>query len=198
MEIPVQSAACDRTVAKEARPTNVPRIGEPIVFEALFRELAPYILRVLPRMGVAPSDLDDVAQDIFLAVHRGLPAFEGRSSVKTWVYGICIRACSNYRQRAHRRREHLVAETPALDDARSPERALLASRALSGLDGALAALPEPQRAVFVLFEIEQLAINEIAAAMVCSKFTAYARLYAARATILKAMRGHAPEAGDEV
>src|SRR5262245_10076008 len=101
--------------------------GEHARFHALFHELAPYVLRVLPRMGVAERDLDDVLQEVFLAVFRGLPAFEGRSSERTWVYGICIRTCSNYRQRAHRRRERLPGELPEATDARTPERVAHAS-----------------------------------------------------------------------
>jgi RNA polymerase sigma-70 factor (ECF subfamily) len=165
-------------------------------FEAIFRELAPYVLRVLPRMGVAEADLDDVAQEVFLAVHRGLPGFERRSSVRTWVYGICMRTCSNYRQRAHRRHERLESVPPAGEDARDPERALSAGRALTKLDAALARLPEAQRAVFVLFEIEQLAITEIAAALDCSKFTIYARLYAARSAVRAALGTSAREVAD--
>jgi RNA polymerase sigma-70 factor, ECF subfamily len=170
--------------------------GEPLEFERLFRELAPYVLRVLPRMGVAPVDVDDVAQEVFLAVHRGLPGFEQRSSARTWVYGICIRACSNYRQRAHRRREQLVGAPPDSGDSQSPERVLAARRALTALDAALLRLPEVQRAVFVLFEIEQLAITEIAEALACSKFTVYARLYAARRAVAAGMQEHATKGGD--
>jgi RNA polymerase sigma-70 factor (ECF subfamily) len=189
------AAAGIRSDAYRASDSNEPgeprrpvAVGAPADgFEQLFRELAPYVLRVLPRMGVASSDLDDVAQEVFLAVHRGLPAFEGRSSAKTWVYGICIRACSNYRQRAHRRHERLIATPGEVGDTRTPERALASTRALAALDGALAQLPEAQRAVFVLFEIEQLAIAEIADALAISKFTAYARLYAARRAVRAAM-----------
>jgi RNA polymerase sigma-70 factor (ECF subfamily) len=170
--------------------------GGSLAFDSLFRELAPYVLRVLPRMGVAAADLDDVAQDVFLAVHRGLPGFEGRSSAKTWVYGICIRACSNYRQRAHRRREQLVATVPETGDAHSPERSVAASHALATLDAVLCGLPEPQRAVFVLFEIEQLAVTEIAEALGCSKFTVYARLYAARRAVAAGMHAHASRGGE--
>jgi RNA polymerase sigma-70 factor (ECF subfamily) len=165
-------------------------------FAAIFQELAPYVLRVLPRMGVAASDVDDVAQEVFLAVHRGLPGFEGRSSVRTWVYGICVRTCSNYRQRAHRRHERLEAAPQPDGDARDPERALSTGRALAKLDAALAQLPEAQRAVFVLFEIEQLAISEIAVALDCSKFTLYARLYAARRAVRAALGASAQEVAD--
>lgn len=178
----------DGGVDPRARPAAGDERSDAARFEAVFREFAPYVLRVLPRMGIAAADLDDVAQEVFLAVHRGLPGFDGRSSLRTWVYGICVRTCGNYRARAHRRHERVQASPPdAGHDAQSPERALETSRALFRLDAALARLPQAQRAAFVLFEIEQLAITEIAQALDCSKFTIYARLYAARRAVRAAM-----------
>jgi RNA polymerase sigma-70 factor (ECF subfamily) len=165
-------------------------------FEAIFREFAPYVVRVLPRMGVAASDLDDVMQDVFVAIHRALPQFEARSSLKSWVYGICIRTCSNYRQRAHRRRERLSGSVPEVAITTDPEQSLMARRALERLDVALAQLPQPQRAAFVLYEIEELSIQEIAAALDCSKFTIYARLYAARRAVSAALRDAKGEGHD--
>jgi RNA polymerase sigma-70 factor (ECF subfamily) len=144
-------------------------------------------------MGVAEADVDDVLQEVFLAVHRGLPGFQGRSSDRTWVYGICLRTCSNYRQRAHRRRERLVAVSPERGDTRTPERALGTRDALQRLDAALGELSEVQRAAFVLYEIEGLSVLEVAQAAGCSKFTVYARLYAARRRVRRAL---ADEMGD--
>jgi RNA polymerase sigma-70 factor (ECF subfamily) len=158
-------------------------------FDQLFHEYAPYVMRVLPRMGVAERDLDDVLQEVFFAVFRALPGFEGRSSVRTWVYGICIRTCSNYRQRAYHRREQ-IGPAPAARHAheQTPERALDNRGALARLDGALARLAPAEREAFVLFEIEQLTVLEIAEALGCSKFTVYTRLYRARRAVLAAMK----------
>lgn len=169
-------------------------------FERLFRAYAPYVQRVMPRMGVAHADLDDATQEVFLAVHRGLAGFEQRSSERTWIYGICIRVCSNYRRRAHRRREQLDAAPPEPQDPKHPERALLAQAALARLDRALRALPEAQRAVFVLHEVEQLDVKEIAEALDCSKFTVYARLKTAHRRVRAYMADddHDDERGREV
>jgi RNA polymerase sigma-70 factor (ECF subfamily) len=164
-------------------------------FERVFREFAPYVLRVLPRLGVAQRDLDDVAQEVFWAVHRGLPGFEGRSTVKTWLYGICIRICANYRARAHRRHEQLVAQPDEVLDTHTAVHALESRRALAALDAVLAALPDLQRAVFVLHEVEALAVSEIAQVFECSKFTIYARLYAARRTVQNRMAEYGQDYG---
>lgn len=182
--LPEAGAARALQPAREARAV-------PHRFEQMYADFSPYVMRVLPRMGVAGADLDDVTQEVFLAVHRGLPMFEGRSREKTWVYGICMRVCSNYRKRAHRRHEDRRAEPPELLDAGTPECRLQTSRALSRLDATLARLPDIQRAVFVLHEIEALAVTEIAEALGCSKFTVYARLYAAQRAVRVGMRDHA-------
>ncbi len=160
--------------------------GRELRFEQVFAEHAPYVLRVMPRLGVSAADVDDVAQEVFLAVHHGLAEFEGRSRLRTWIYGICLRVAGNYRRRAHRRREvrGLEIEVPidavqgdGIDRARSRE--LLAA----GLD----ALSERKREVFVLYEIEELSMAEVAQAVDCPLFTAYARLYAARREMKQAI-----------
>lgn len=185
-------------VAASAPATSAPEASSALQasaqaseFDRVFREFAGYVLRVLPRLGVAERDRDDVAQEVFLAVYRGLPTFEGRSTLKTWLYGICIRTCSNYRARAHRRHEELVAENAAATSAHTPGHALEQRRALAALDAALARLPEAQRVVFVLHEIEALSVGEIAEVFACSKFTIYARLYAARRSVQERMADYA-------
>jgi len=165
-------------------------------FEVVFRDMAPYVLRVLPRMGVRPADLDDVAQEVFLAVHKSLPSFEGRSQLRTWVYGICIRTCSNYRRRAYHKHEQITdAPVQAAAASAGPERRAQTQQALGALDRVLEALPIAQRSVFVLHEIEGLEMTEIASALECSKFTAYSRLYAARKHVERALRVLVPEGG---
>jgi RNA polymerase sigma-70 factor (ECF subfamily) len=180
-------------VAEPAACVHPPSAAADRDFNRIFREFAPYLARVLPRMGVRSADVDDVMQDVFVAIHRSLPGFEGRSSLKSWVYGICIRVCSNYRQRAHHRRERLSEAMPEPARDGDQERTLEARVALGRLDAALSALPALQRATFVLYEIEELSIREIAAALGCSKFTLYARLYAARRVVQLALRGKREE-----
>jgi len=176
--------------ADELLERAIPELAAGSAFEPVFREFAPYVLRVLPRLGVAARDVEDVAQDVFVAVHRGLPTFERRSSLKTWVYGICIRTASNYRDRAHRRYERLDGELQERHeriDTFTPARALESQRALQRLDAALARLGQAQRGVFVLHEIEGLGVREIAEALGCSKFTVYTRLYAAQSHVRQAL-----------
>jgi RNA polymerase sigma-70 factor (ECF subfamily) len=157
-------------------------------FEAIFDEHARFVWRALRRLGVDEADVEDVCQEAFLIAHRRLPSFEGRSSIRTWIYGICVRVAADYRKRPHRRRE-VVVEAPPDQAMAAPQMAALEEhRARALLDRALDGLDADKRAVFVLFELEDLSMNEVAETVGCPLQTAYARLYAARKQVEAALR----------
>lgn len=149
-------------------------------FADVFREHAPYVWRAMRRLGVREADAEDLCQEVFVVVHRKLAEFEGRSSMRTWIYGICVRVARDHRRRAHVRREQPTEHVP--EERRSaPQLAeLLRSEARALLDAALETLDDDKRAVFVLYEIEGLEMKEVAEAVGCPLQTAYSRLHAAR------------------
>jgi RNA polymerase sigma-70 factor (ECF subfamily) len=149
-------------------------------FGRIFREHAPFAWRTLRRLGVDARETDDACQDVFVVVQRKLGQFEGRSSLKTWIYGVCLKVASDYRRRASSRRETLHASFPDRAAEGGPHAALERKEALRLLDALLDGLDEDKRAVFVLYEIEQLSMREVAEIVACPAQTAYARLYAAR------------------
>jgi len=153
--------------------------GGAAVFERIFQEHAPYVWRALRRLGVAEADADDVCQDVFIVVHRKLGTFLG-GSVRTWLYGICLRVASEHRRRPYRHREEVVEAVPDEAVGPSQEEELERRRTLALLDAALDQLDDDKRAVFVLFELEQMAMVDVAEAAGCPLQTAYSRLYAAR------------------
>jgi RNA polymerase sigma-70 factor, ECF subfamily len=157
-------------------------------FAAVFSEHAPFVLRVLRHLGVPGSDLQDQAQEVFVAVFRGLEGFEGRSALRTWVYGICVRVASNYRRRAYVRRERSVSEPP--EQAQEPDqpRALEEGMGWPALRRLLDTLDADKRDVFVLYELEELPMREVAEACGCPLQTAYSRLHAARRILLEKYR----------
>ena len=79
----------------EARPIVT---SGTVTFQEMFTDHARFVWRVLRYLGVGESDLDDVCQEVFLVVHRRLADFEGRSSTRTWVYGIALRVAADYRK----------------------------------------------------------------------------------------------------
>jgi RNA polymerase sigma-70 factor (ECF subfamily) len=152
----------------------------------VFREHAAYVWRVLRRLGVQESEVEDVCQEVFLVVHRKLGSFEGRSSLRTWVYGICVRAASDYRKRGFRQKETVTDAPPEVASASDPHDEATGRQARFLLDKIVGELDDEKRAVFVLYEIEELTMNDVATAVGCPLQTAYSRLHAARAIVEKA------------
>jgi RNA polymerase sigma-70 factor, ECF subfamily len=189
---PVQPSSLAEIAPVDARAvtmgTSPPNPAAVPSFDEVFAEHAPFVWRALRRLGVPEGDVEDVAQEVFLVVHRRLPTFEGQSAVRTWVYGICLRVASDYRRRPHRAREQAIEDSPEPAIPADQDAAVDRRRALAWLDGVLDGLDEAKRAVFVLFEIEGVPMAEVAAAAGCPVQTAYARLYAARKHVEAAAR----------
>ncbi|MBX3269038.1 MAG: sigma-70 family RNA polymerase sigma factor [Sandaracinaceae bacterium] len=155
----------------------------PPTFAAIFAAHAPLVWRALRRLGVREADVEDLSQEVFVIVHRKLPEFEGRSALSTWIYGICVRVASDHRKRAHVRREQPTDRVPDERQSAPQLEALARREARALLDRALDALDDDKRAVFVLYEIEELDMPHVAEALGCPLQTAYSRLYAARKVV---------------
>lgn len=149
-------------------------------FPEVFRTYSSFVWRVLLRLGVAEADIDDVAQEVFLGVHRNLSRFEGRCSLRTWVYGICHRRAVDYRRRASVRPELYSDDPPDQGVDANQEQGIALNQARAQLSQVLDALDEEKRTVFVLFDIEGIPMEEVAEIVGCPLQTAYSRLYAAR------------------
>jgi len=174
----------------EAMPDSIPASVPRRDLARVYREHVPYVWRSLKHLGVQEADIQDVAHDVFLVVARKLESFEERSSLKTWIYGICLRTAADYRGRAFRRREVLTDELPAFAERSAPaeqERELAGKRQRNRLVELLSGLSDEQREVFVLYEIEELTMREVADILACPLQTAYSRLHAARKCLREAM-----------
>lgn len=157
-------------------------------FDELYEAHADFVARLARRMGVPAGDVEDVTQKTFLAAYHALAAFEGRSSVKTWLYGITFRVVSTHR-RSHRRKSpswwgrhsdvdpELLAANGAGDD---PHREAVRVQANEVVQSLLLKLSEERRTVFVLAELEGLSPAEIEEVTGLERVAVYARLRAAR------------------
>lgn len=172
-------AASGTSGAGAARPASsgVPPLAQ------IFREYAPFVWRGLRRLGVPECDVEDVCQEVFVVVHRKLGDFEGRSSLRTWIYGICARTASDYRRSGRVRREVVTDAPPDAPQEGGQHDAVAMRQARATLDRILDELDDDKRSVFVLFEIEELTMAEVAEALGCPLQTAYSRLHAARKVV---------------
>lgn len=152
-------------------------------FRALYDAHFEFVWGSLRRLGVREPDVLDIAQKVFLVAHLKLAEFEGRSRVTTWLFAICQRVASDYRRSAPVRREIAMdaseleratqAHGVALEQLEARQKARLAEAILDKL-------PETQRVVLVLFELEELSGDEIAALLDVSVGTVRSRLRLAR------------------
>lgn len=177
--------------------TRVVEVGASPTPAASFREVfdvhAPQVFRTLRRFGVRDADTADVCQEVFVVVHRRLPDFDGTSSLRTWIYGIALRVAAQYRKRAYQRREELSEEVPDTAVPAEQESRVGGAELLGRLEAALEKLDDDKRAVFILYELEELTMSEIAEIVGCPLQTAYSRLHAARAIVKKAFTAVAKE-----
>jgi RNA polymerase sigma-70 factor (ECF subfamily) len=157
-------------------------------FERIFAQHAGFACRVLRRFGVSERDLADASQDVFIVVHRRLPEFEARAALQTWVYRICVRVAADYRKRAHRRYELLGETLPRVPAAHVEDDPVDGRQLARQLALALERLEPEKRAAFVLYELQELSMSEVAARLGCPLKTAFSRLYAARSQLRKDLR----------
>jgi RNA polymerase sigma-70 factor (ECF subfamily) len=170
---PTAEASCALTLAE--------------VYETYF----DFVWRSARRLGVASLHVDDVVQEVFLVVHRRLAEFEGRSSLKTWLFGITRRIVRDHRRSARRKPcEPLGAIEPVDLGAQGADAQLSQQQDAQLLHALLDELDEDKREAFVLSELEQMSGPEIAEALDVNLNTVYARLRAARTAFEQAVGRH--------
>jgi RNA polymerase sigma-70 factor (ECF subfamily) len=129
-------------------------------------------------LGAGTADADDLCQEVFVIVHRRLAELDQSRSLRPWIYGVAVRVASDHRRRSHKC--DALAEAEGLGTAPMQHEATERRQARELLDRALARIEEPKRAVFVLHELEEMKMPEVAEALACPLQTAYSRLHAAR------------------
>jgi len=157
------------------------------VYEAHFR----FVWGALRRLGVREADALDLTQKVFVTVHARAGDFEGRSRLRTWIFGICQRVASDYRRSATIRHE-VVMDSAELDSHREAEgvaHIVAESRQRAAIaEGILNKLPEAQRVVFVLFELDEMSGDEIAELLDVSVGTVRSRLRLAREAVRREVK----------
>jgi RNA polymerase sigma-70 factor (ECF subfamily) len=166
-------------------------------FDEVYEQNFAYVWRSARRLGVSDAAIDDVVQEVFMVVHRRLPEFEGRSALRTWIYGIALRVVRDHRRSMRRKSPHSVRpEAPVDPDAlgdtgsRGPHESAAKAEAVRVLHALLDQLDDEKREVFVLAELEQLPAPEIASALGVNVNTVYSRLRAARQAFEEALARH--------
>ncbi len=160
-------------------------------FAEVYADHFDFVWRTAKRLGVPDRLVDDAVQDVFIVVHRRLTDFEGRSSIKSWLFAIARRVARDHRRRVGRK-ERGQALPEGLADARtaSPLESAARAEARAILYEFLEALDDDKREAFVLAELEQMTVPEIAEATSANVNTVYSRLRAARQAFEQAVARH--------
>jgi RNA polymerase sigma-70 factor (ECF subfamily) len=153
------------------------RRGEGRAMEALYHQYKRRVFGLVGRI-VGAGEAEEVAQDVFVRIFRGLPKFRGDAALGTWIYRLAVNAALSHATR-RKRHDHagddILAELPA--PAHTPRDPRLAAR----LEHALAQLPPGYRAILVLHDVEGLSHEECADIMRCRVGTSKSQLHKARA-----------------
>lgn len=182
-----------------ASPPRAPA-ASPLDAVAVHRDNADFVWRSLQRLGVRPSDLEDVFQEVFVVVHKRLHTFDGSAAMTTWLFGICLRVAAAHRRRAWFRREipaDDVADDREAPASESPDEALSLRQALATLARVLDKMDLDKRAVFVMFEIDELESEEIATILGVPVGTVWSRLSAARKQFQKILARERARGGSD-
>ena len=176
-----EPAAEDRVLVERCRN------GDIVAWRTLYDRYAQPVFRFVSALGVPPDEREDAAQDVFVAVYRGLRQFRGEAQLSTWIYRIAARHASHLGRRRRMRSFLSILPWHETEPEPQPDPAEKASE-LRLLDRLLDKLSPKKRMVLVLFEIEGLGVNEIANVMGCPANTVWSRLRHARAELVKAAR----------
>jgi RNA polymerase sigma-70 factor, ECF subfamily len=165
-----------------APPVPTPESG---CLDAYDREL-DYIFASLRRLGAAPDEIEDLAQELFMVLHRHWRTLDTSRPLRPYLFGIAFRIVC-----AHRRRWSREIPCPDLetdDGAATPEGSLQSKEAAALLLAALEGIPISRRAVVVMHDLDEVPIAEVARTLSMSRFGVYARLRKGRRELAAAVR----------
>jgi len=162
--------------------------GRPPDFPSIYRSEFPYVWKTLRRLGAPAQDLEDLAHDLFVVVHRHLNDFDPDRPLRPWLFGIAVRVVSDFRRSPRSAREILGETAEPVDGAPSPHERLEGTEARAVLMKALDGLDLDRRAVFVMHELDEIPVPEIASTLAIPLNTAYSRLRLARVDVSAAIQ----------
>jgi RNA polymerase sigma-70 factor (ECF subfamily) len=162
-------------------------LGEAAAFDELIARWHPAVWRYTRRMAGADDAADDLAQEVWLRVVRGLPRLEDPARIRAWIFGIARRVLMDRLRAQYAAPAVADVELDSLETA--PPDDDLRER-LDDLEAALATLPAVERDVLALFYLDELSLADIASIAAVPVGTVKSRLFRARQLLRAAMNRH--------
>jgi RNA polymerase sigma-70 factor, ECF subfamily len=161
--------------------------GDRGAFREIYQRASGYVYTLAYRVVNTKHDAEEVTQDVFLKIHRGLGSFKFESSFKTWLYRIVVNTAINHAKKRSRVTTHEVEEVfedPATVTQPEAGKRLEAGETEHQLKVLLDRLNPDQRACIVLREIEGLDYQGIAKSLSININTVRSRLKRAREALM--------------
>ncbi|OQA46143.1 MAG: ECF RNA polymerase sigma factor SigW [Chloroflexi bacterium ADurb.Bin325] len=186
--------------ATEAELIAAARAGHQGAFTEIVERHSGTVYNLALRLVNNPQEAEEVLQETFISAFRALDRFEGRSQLGTWLYRIAYNAALMRLRRRQVATESLDAPTTTddgdmlprefVDWSTLPDERLLGKEFRGVLEGALAALPDSLRSVFVLRDIEGLSTAETAETLGLTEVNVKVRLHRARLALREKLSGY--------
>ena len=168
-------------MTREQELTIIRRVqhGDTDAFEMLVAAYEKNVFNVALQMTGNREDAQDMAQEAFLKAYSSLSSFRGDSKFSSWLYRIVANVCMDFRRRQSRRpsssltvedEEGETLELDIADESQSPEALLERKLTREAVRRGLASLPDEQRQILLLREIQGLSYEEIGEAMNLAPF----------------------------
>ena len=150
------------------------------VLEAYQQEIS-YVFHALRWLGARPSEVEDLAQEVFIALRRSWSRYDSSRPLRPYLFGVAFRVVSMQRRKG--RREAVFASLEIRDGGPGPDE-----QTRGMVLRALERIPLRRRAVLVMHDLEEAPMAQIAATLSIPLFTAYSRLRKARTELESAIR----------
>lgn len=179
-------------------------MGADAQFEQVVREYQAFVFRTLTRLTGAGDHIEDLAQEVFLRLYRGLDSFRGEAKLTTWLYRITLNVAQDEWKRRKKEQTHTSFDDPEAGwperiagSAEDAEQVLSRSQTLAAVQAALNELSEPERAALVLFHQEDCTYEQIAVTLRLPVNTVRTHLHRGRQKLKERLRQQMNERGQE-
>jgi RNA polymerase sigma-70 factor (ECF subfamily) len=169
------------------RRKNIDELAD---FPRFYEAYADFVRRAVIRLGGPRGDIDDLVQDIFVVAMRKREAFEGRSTVRTWLYGIAIKVVTATRRKSAVRELFGLWPIHEATDPNTPLDVFEHREASRLVYTLLDKIGEKKRTVLILHELEGLSSEAIAEILGVPKNTVFTRLHHARKDFVALLAKH--------
>ena len=161
-------------------------------FVSIYGQYFDFVWSSVRRLGVSSAAADDVVQDVFIVIHSRLHTLRRPEALRSWIYGIVRRIVSDHRrsQRVRLASGDTLASQADAPWAATPFDLAEQNEKVKLLWSLVEELDEPKREVFMMVELDELTVPEVAEILQIPLNTAYSRLRAARQAFEQALKRH--------